>query len=102
MNVRQFRISRRTVALVAGLLGMVSLAIGAHAALNKRALDAAKAIGTEQAGDAAIKPSRLPLVIGNAHSPDASAPLDQPINDARALTATLRSNGFDVDVIEDA
>ena len=37
---------------VAGFLGMVSLAIGAHAALNKRALDAAKAIGTEQAGDA--------------------------------------------------
>ena len=48
MNVRQLGISTRSVALVAGLLGMVSLAIGAHAALNKRALDAAKAIGTEQ------------------------------------------------------
>ena len=102
MNVRQLGISRRTVALVAGLLGMVSLAIGAHAALNKRALDAAKAIGTEQAGDAAGKPARLALVIGNGHYPDASAPLVQPINDARALTATLRRNGFDVDVVEDA
>src|SRR5512139_1759960 len=36
-------ISPRTVAVVVGLVGMVSLAIGAHAALNKRALDAAKA-----------------------------------------------------------
>jgi uncharacterized caspase-like protein len=102
MNVRQLGISRRTVALVAGLLGMVSLAIGAHAALNKRALDAAKAIGTEQAGDVAGKPARLALIIGNGHYPDASAPLVQPINDARALTATLRRNGFDVDVVEDA
>ena len=102
MNVRQLGISRRSVALVAGLLGMVSLAIGAHAALNKRALDAAKAIGTEQAGDVAGKPARLALIIGNGNYPDASAPLAQPINDARALTATLRRSGFDVDVVEDA
>ena len=61
MNVSQFHISRRSVALVAGLLGMVSLAIGAHAALNKRALDAAKAIGTEQSDDAANKPARRPF-----------------------------------------
>src|SRR5689334_12814328 len=101
MNVRQL-ISRRSVALVAGLLGMVSLAIGAHAALNKRALDAAKAIGTEQSADAAKKPSRLALIIGNGHYPDAAAPLNQPINDARALTSTLRQSGFDVDVVEDA
>jgi uncharacterized caspase-like protein len=101
MNVRQFRISRRSVALVAGFLGMVSLAIGAHAALNKRALDAAKAIGTEQAGEAG-KPAKLALVIGNGHYPDAPQALNQPINDARALTGTLRQNGFDVDVVEDA
>jgi uncharacterized caspase-like protein len=101
MNVRQL-ISRRSIAVVTGLLGMVSLAIGAHAALNKRALDAAKAIGTEQSADAAEKPSRLALVIGNGHYPDASAPLNQPINDARALTSTLRQSGFDVDVVEDA
>jgi uncharacterized caspase-like protein len=101
MNVRQL-ISRRSVAVVAGLIGMVSLAIGAHAALNKRALDAAKAIGTEQSADSAHKQSRLALVIGNGHYPDASAPLNQPINDARALTSTLRQSGFDVDVVEDA
>jgi uncharacterized caspase-like protein len=101
MNVRQL-ISRRSVAVVAGLIGMVSLAIGAHAALNKRALDAAKAIGTEQSADSEKKQSRLALVIGNGHYPDASAPLNQPINDARALTSTLRQSGFDVDVVEDA
>jgi uncharacterized caspase-like protein len=101
MNVSQL-ISRRTVTIAAALVGMVSLAIGAHAALNKRALDAAKAIATEQSGDPTHKVSRLALVIGNGHYPDASAPLTQPINDARALTASLRAKGFDVDVVEDA
>jgi uncharacterized caspase-like protein len=100
MNVSQL-ISRRSVAIVASLVGMVSLAIGAHAALNKRALDAAKAIGTEQTADSGQQ-SRLALIIGNGHYPDASGPLNQPINDARALTATLRQSGFDVDVVEDA
>ena len=101
MNVRQL-FSRRSVAVVAGLVGMVSLAIGAHAALNKRALDAAKAIGSEQSADAVRQPSRLALIIGNGHYPDAAGPLNQPINDARALTSTLRQSGFDVDVVEDA
>ena len=102
MNVTQLRISRRSIAVAAAMVGMVSLAIGAHAALNKRALDAVKAIATEQNGEAAKRASRIALVIGNGHYPDANAPLTQPINDARALTAALRSNGFDVDVVEDA
>jgi uncharacterized caspase-like protein len=103
MSLSEFRISRRSVAIAAVLVGMVSLAIGAHAALNMRALDAAKATTSEQAGDAAKnRPSRIALVIGNGHYPDANAPLTQPINDARALTASLRRDGFDVDVVEDA
>jgi uncharacterized caspase-like protein len=102
MNVRQLSISRRSIAVAAALVGMVSLAIGAHAAFNKRTLDAAKAIATGQSADAAKPASRIALVIGNGHYPDASAPLAQPINDARALTAALRGNGFDVDVVEDA
>ena len=101
MNVSKL-VSRRTVTIAAALVGMVSLAIGAHAALNKRALDAAKAIASEQSSDTTHKVSRLALVIGNGHYPDASAPLTQPINDARALTASLRAKGFDVDVVEDA
>ena len=102
MNVRPFRISRRTVTVAAALAGVVSLAIGAHAALNMRALDAAKAIATERDSDAAKRVSRLALVIGNGHYPDASSPLTQPINDARALTSSLRHDGFEVDVVEDA
>jgi Caspase domain len=94
-------ISRRSLAIAAALVGTVSLAIGAHAALNKRALDAAR-IAAEQAEGAARRPSRIALVIGNGHYPDANAPLSQPINDARALTGALRHDGFDVDVVEDA
>ena len=99
---RQLRISRRTVTIAVALVGLVSLAIGAHAALNKRSLDAAKAIATEQTGSIGRTASRVALVIGNGHYPDASAPLAQPINDARGLTAALRGKGFDVDVVEDA
>ena len=101
MNLK-LRISRRPIAVAAVLVGMVSLAIGAHAALNKRSLDAAKAVGTEQTGSIGGTASRVALVIGNGHYPDASAPLSQPINDARGLTAALRAKGFDVDVVEDA
>ncbi|HTB03855.1 MAG TPA: caspase family protein [Bradyrhizobium sp.] len=102
MKISELRLSRRSVAMTLAFAGMVSLAIGAHAALNMRALDAAKAIAAEQSADAAHRPSRIALVIGNGHYPDANAPLAQPINDARGLTAALRKNGFDVDVIEDA
>src|SRR6476619_7964461 len=102
MNVRQLRISRRSITIAAAFACVVSLAIGAHAALNKRSLDAAKAIATEQNSDVGQAASRVALVIGNGHYPDASAPLAQPINDARGLTAALRGKGFDVDVVEDA
>jgi uncharacterized caspase-like protein len=102
MIVSQLRISRRTIAIAAALAGTVSLAIGAHAALNMRPLEAAKAVETEQAGQAAKKGSRLALIIGNGHYPDASEALGQPINDARSLSGALRRDGFDVDVVEDA
>ena len=102
MNLTQLRITRHPVTIAVALVGLVSLAIGAHAALNKRALDVAKAIGTEQTGSIGNGASRVALVIGNGHYPDASAPLAQPINDARGLTAALRAQGVDVDVVEDA
>ena len=101
MKHGQLPLSRRSITIAAALVGMVSLAIGAHAALNKRALDPARAVAAEQNGETP-NPSRIALVIGNGHYPDANAPLAQPINDARALTASLRRNGFDVDVVEDA
>jgi uncharacterized caspase-like protein len=102
MNLRQLPFSRRSIALAVALIGTASLVIGANAALNKRALDAAKAVETEMSDAAARKASRLALIIGNGHYPDASEPLAQPINDARALSGALRRNGFDVDVVEDA
>jgi uncharacterized caspase-like protein len=102
MILRPLRISRRPITIAVALACVVSLAIGAHAALNKRSLDAAKAISAEATLDAGKRASRIALVIGNGHYPDANAPLAQPINDARGLSAALRRNGFDVDVVEDA
>ena len=99
MNFFGLHMSRRSLAIAAALVGTVSLALGAHAALNK--LDGAKVASAEQA-DSARRSSRIALVIGNSHYPDASLPLAQPVNDARALTAALRHEGFDVDAIEDA
>jgi len=101
MNLSPLRISRRSLAIAASLAGMVSLAIGAHAALNQRA-EPTRSVATEQSAETGKTASRLALVIGNGHYPDAAAPLTQPINDARALTEALRRNGFDVDVVEDA
>lgn len=101
MNVRQFRVSRRSATVAVAMVGLFSLALGAHAALYKRSPDAnitAPAVAT----DAVKKGARVALVIGNGHYPDASAPLAQPINDARSMTAALRRDGFDVDVVEDA
>ncbi|MEN3287293.1 MAG: hypothetical protein V7634_1593, partial [Bradyrhizobium sp.] len=47
MTARQPSLSSRSVAIAAALIGTVSLAIGAHAALNKRALDPVRAVATE-------------------------------------------------------
>jgi uncharacterized caspase-like protein len=102
MHFRPFSLTRRSITIAASLVGVVSLAIGAHAALYMRT-DITRTIS--QAGlsaDGPAKALRVALVIGNGHYPDASTPLSQPINDARALTATLRSEGFDVEVVEDA
>jgi len=102
MNVRQFRISRRSITVAAAFVGLVSLVLGANAALNKRSLEAAQAETVTGTINPVTKASRIALVIGNGHYPDAGAPLSQPINDARAMTSALRRDGFDVDVVEDA
>ena len=102
MNVGQFRVSRRSITMTVAFAGLVSLALGAHAALNKHVMDSARAAVGLESAQAAPKSSRLALVIGNGRYPDARAPLLQPINDARAMTHALRQDGFDVDVVEDA
>jgi uncharacterized caspase-like protein len=88
---------RHLVAVICGLVGMVLLAIGAHAALDLHTSDA-KAASTEESTSAI----RLALIIGNGHYPDAAEPLNQPINDASGLAGAMRRLGFDVDVVEDA
>ena len=102
MNLRPFRLSRRSVTVLASLVGLVSLGLGANAALNKRTLAPSKAMAAGYHDETPKKATRVALVIGNGHYPDARAPLAQSINDARALTAALRENGFDVDIVEDA
>jgi len=88
-------ISRRSLAIAAALAGTVSLAIGAHAALNLRALDAAKAVATEQDLEAAKRPSRIALVIGNSNYQNAPQ-LANPDNDAQSMAQFLNSAGFEV------
>jgi len=100
MPFQKLGVSRRSLAIAGALLGMVSLAVGAPA-LNKRSLDAAKPVAVAQASQAKAA-SRLALVIGNGRYPDASAPLVQPINDAHAIGAALRREGFEVELVENA
>jgi uncharacterized caspase-like protein len=102
MTARQPSRSRRSLAIAATLIGTASLAIGAHAALNKSPLDPVKPVAAERGVETGKASAKLALVIGNGHYPDANEPLSQPINDARALDGALRRDGFDVDVIEDA
>jgi uncharacterized caspase-like protein len=102
MNLIQISNSRRSVTIATALIGVLSLAIGAHAALNKQTSVAPEVVSVEQSVDIPGKASRIALVIGNGHYPDADTPLMQPINDARGLTTSLRNDGFDVEVVEDA
>src|SRR5947209_201935 len=98
MKVTQLYLVRHLLAGICGLIGMVLLAIGARAALDLHASDAAKAVSTEESASAI----QLALIIGNGRYPDAAEPLNQPINDASGLADAMRRYGFDVDVVEDA
>lgn len=86
--------------MVAVMVGTLSLAIGAHAALYKRAAEATKVAVAAPA--ITNGPAKVALVIGNGSYPDANVPLAQPVNDARALTAALQRDGFDVETVENA
>lgn len=101
MNIGKLRVSRRSATLFAVMIGTVSLAIGAHAALYKRTADPAKGVATAMTS-ANTGAAKVALIIGNGRYPDANRPLVQPVNDARALSATLRRDGFDVELVEDA
>ena len=55
MKIRNFRVSRRSATLLAVMIGTLSLAIGAHAALYKRAVDATKIAAVAPAANGAAK-----------------------------------------------
>jgi uncharacterized caspase-like protein len=104
-------ISRRTIVIAAAAVAtVISLGLGANAALNKINNDTRevfRSIGSSSGEESVTRTitatsSRVALVIGNGRYPDAREPLSQPLNDARALTAALRQDGFDVDVVQDA
>ena len=93
-------VGRRALMIAAVMAGSISLVLGANAALTKRSTEApAASVG---APAIANKHPRVALVIGNSNYPDASAPLTQPVNDARLLTEALRADGFDIDLVENA
>jgi len=99
MSIWQQAASRRSLTIAATAAAcVISLGLGANAALNNKLNPDPKPVSSiAQYADS----SRIALVIGNGRYPDANAPLVQPINDARALSAALRRDGFDVDLVED-
>lgn len=107
MSLAKWGVSRRSLTIAAAATAaVISLGLGAHAALNKISNDAREivsSVGDNGTGTAqTARASRIALVIGNSKYPDANAPLSVTISDARAMTAALRADGFDVDVVEDA
>ena len=106
MSLRKLSVSHRSLVIAAAAVAtVISLGLGANAALNKMSNDARQAVSNVGGGAvdrSIVAPTKVALVIGNSRYPDANAPLAQPINDARALTAALRQDGFEVEVVEDA
>ena len=98
MYVAQLYITRQLVGVTYSIISMALLAIGAHATLDIRTLDAPSVVVAEESSSS----SQLALIIGNGHYPDAAEPLHQPINDANGLAEAMSRRGFDVDMVEDA
>ena len=98
MKATEYCAVRHLLAAICSLVCVALLAIGANAALDLRAPEAAKMAFTQET-DSAIQ---LALIIGNGNYPDAAEPLSQPINDASGLAYAMRRHGFDVDMVEDA
>ena len=98
MKVTQLHCVCHLPTVTCSLVGAALLALGASAAFDLRASEAAKVVSNEERASAL----QLALIIGNGNYPDAAEPLSQPINDASGLADAMRRHGFDVDVVEDA
>src|SRR5262245_27665617 len=98
MKVTQLYCVRHLPTVTCSLVALALLAIGANAALDLHAPEAAKVVSVPERAGAL----QLALIIGNGNYPDAAEPLSQPINDASGLAYAMRRRGFDVDVVADA
>src|SRR5689334_12950930 len=98
MKVTQLYCVRHLPTVTCSLVAVALLAIGANAALDLHASEAAKVVSAPERTGAL----QLALIIGNGNYPDAAEPLNQPINDAGGLAYAMRRHGFDVDMVEDA
>ncbi len=74
--------------------------MGRFAAALRRGIGACLVALVAMAGGEALAGGRVALVIGNAAY--ASAPLANPVNDARAMASRLSALGFEVSVLTDA
>jgi uncharacterized caspase-like protein len=102
-----FRLKRETSARVLTiavfiLVAAVALRFGGYAELHRAKNGVKLPVAAHEIDRANGKVSRIALLIGNGHYPDAETPLMQPINDARALSPVLRRAGFYVVAVEDA
>jgi uncharacterized caspase-like protein len=81
------------------LAGILSTGVGDAKRFEKPHFPASTAT---EVSNQAVHSARLALVIGNSSYPDADTPLAQTVDDARALASTLRKDGFDVDLVQEA
>jgi uncharacterized caspase-like protein len=89
----------KAILAATALAGILSTGVGDAKRFEKPHLPASSAT---EVSNQAVHSARLALVIGNSSYPDADAPLAQTVHDARALAGTLRKDGFDVDLVQEA
>ena len=81
MKVTEYYTVRHLLAATCSLACVALLAIGANAALDLHASEAAKVVSAPERAGAL----QLALIIGNGNYPDAAERLNQPINGTQAV-----------------
>ena len=92
----------KTILAAIALAGILSTGVGDAQRFEKPHSGTSGSCCATEVSNQPMQSARLALVIGNSSYPDADASLAQTVNDARALASTLRKDGFDVDLVQDA
>ena len=92
----------KTILAAIALAGILSTGVGDAQRFEKPHSGASNSCCATEVSNQPMQSARLALVIGNSSYPDADVPLAQTVNDARALASTLRQDGFDVDLVQEA